>query len=145
MAYSGKYTPKNPQKYKGNPNNIIWRSTWELRMLKFLDSNPSIIEWGSEEVVIPYVSPLDNKVHRYFVDFYVKVRSKSGTINKFLIEVKPFNQTIPPKKPKRLTESYRSSVATYLVNGAKWEAAKRWAEERGMSFFIFTENELFNK
>jgi hypothetical protein len=145
MAYSGKYTPSNPNKYKGDPTNIIWRSTWELRMLKFLDHNPSILEWGSEEIVIPYISPLDNKPHRYFVDFYVKVRSKSGSINKFLIEVKPYNQTIAPKRPKKITESYKNAVGTYLVNGAKWAAAKAWAEERGMSFVVFTENEIFNK
>ncbi len=145
MAYSGKYTPKFPQKYKGDSSNIIWRSTWELRFLKYLDHNQSILEYGSEEVIVPYLSPIDNRIHRYFVDFYFKVRTKEGSLKKYLIEVKPYNQTIEPKRPKRITESYVSAVHTYLVNQAKWNAAKDFAKKYGMDFLVLTEKELFNK
>lgn len=145
MAYSGKYTPKYPQKYKGDSSNIIWRSTWELRFLKYLDHNQSILEYGSEEVIVPYLSPIDNRIHRYFVDFYFKVRTKEGSLKKYLIEVKPYNQTIEPKRPKRITESYISSVHTYVINQAKWNAAKDFAKKYGMEFLVLTEKELFNK
>jgi hypothetical protein len=145
MAYSGRFTPKSPNKYKGNPTNIIWRSTWELRFLKYLDTNPAILEYGSEEIVVPYISPLDGKAHRYFVDFHFIVRTKEGIDKKYLVEVKPYSQTIEPKRPKNITESYISSVHTYLVNQAKWKYAKEFAKKAGMEFIILTEKELFNK
>jgi hypothetical protein len=145
MAYSGRFTPKSPNKYKGDVTNIIWRSTWELRFLKYLDTNPAILEYGSEEVVVPFISPLDGKRHRYFVDFYFKVKTKEGLTKKYLVEVKPYSQTIEPKRPKRITESYMSSVYTYLVNQAKWKSAKEFAKNSGMEFIVLTEKELFNK
>jgi hypothetical protein len=145
MAYSGRFTPKSPNKYKGDVTNIIWRSTWELRFLKYLDTNPAILEYGSEEVVVPYISPLDGKRHRYFVDFYFKVKTKEGLTKKYLVEVKPYSQTIEPKRPKRITESYMSSVYTYLVDQAKWKSAKEFAKNSGMEFIVLTEKELFNK
>jgi hypothetical protein len=145
MAYSGRFTPKSPNKYKGDVTNIIWRSTWELRFLKYLDTNPAILEYGSEEVVVPYISPVDGKRHRYFVDFYFKVKTKEGATKKYLVEVKPYSQTIEPKRPKRITESYMSSVYTYLINQAKWKSAKEFAKNSGMEFIVLTEKELFNK
>lgn len=145
MAYSGKFTPKFPQKYKGDVSNIIWRSSWELRFLKYLDTNPAILEYGSEEVIVPYISPIDGKYHRYFVDFYFKLKNKSGEIKRYLVEIKPYAQTIEPKKPKRITESYMSSVQTYLINRAKWNAAEIYAQKNNMHFVILTENQLFNK
>lgn len=143
MAYSGKYTPKNKSKYRGNVNNIVWRSTWELKFLRYLDEHPDIIEFGSEEVVIPYVSPIDGKYHRYFVDFYFKVRTKDNIIKKYLIEIKPHSQTLEPKRPKRITESYVNNVKTYLVNSAKWNAAKKFAQTHDMTFLVITEKQLF--
>ena len=145
MAYSGRFTPKSPNKYKGDPTNIIWRSTWELRFLKYLDTNPAILEYGSEEIVVPYISPLDGKAHRYYVDFHFIVRTKEGINKKYLVEVKPYAQTIEPKRPKKITESYVSSVHTYLVNQAKWKYAKEFAKKVGMEFIVLTEKELFNK
>lgn len=145
MAYSGKYVPKNPSKYRGNINNIVWRSTWELKFLKYLDNNPLVIEFGSEEIVIPYVSPIDGKYHRYFVDFYFKVKTKDNIIKKYLIEIKPHNQTLEPRKPKRITESYVTSVKTYLVNHAKWKAAEAFAKKNDMTFMLITEKQLFGK
>jgi len=90
MAYSGRFTPKSPNKYKGDPTNIIWRSTWELRFLKYLDTNPAILEYGSEEIVVPYISPLDGKAHRYYVDFHFIVRTKEGINKKYLVELEEF-------------------------------------------------------
>jgi len=95
MAYSGFYKPKNPTKYRGNPTNIVYRSLWERKFMVFCDSNPSIIEWGSEEIIIPYRAP-DGKVRRYFPDFYIKVKEKSGKLTKYIIEIKPKKQTQPP-------------------------------------------------
>ena len=104
MSYKGKYKPRCPYKYKGDPTNIIYRSLWELKFMKYCDTTPSILKWSSEEIAIPYKSPVDNRVHRYFPDFYVKVRESSGKIVHKLIEVKPSKQTVPPKKPKRQTK-----------------------------------------
>ena len=145
MAYSGKYILRNKGKYKGDPNNIIWRSSWELKFLRYLDHHPNILEFSSEEHVIPYISPLDGKYHRYFVDFHFKVLTKEKEIKEYLVEIKPHSQTIEPRKPKRITESYVNSVKTYLVNTAKWNAAKKYAEKNGMSFIVITENHLFLK
>ena len=102
MAYSGRFLPKNPQKYRGNPTNIIYRSTWERRVMNWLDTTENIVEWGSEELIIPYRSPTDGKIHRYFPDFYVKVRQKDATIRVMILEIKPHKQTIEPVKKSRV-------------------------------------------
>lgn len=142
MAYSGKYRPINPKKYKGNPSEIYYRSLWELKLMKWCDINDSILEWGSEEIVVPYISPIDGRYHRYFVDFYVKVRTKSNQIKKYLVEVKPKKQTVEPQKQQRKTKKYINEVATYVVNQAKWDAAREWCADRQMEFLILTEDHL---
>lgn len=142
MAYSGIYRANNPNKYKGNPMNIIYRSLWELKFMKFCDNNPSVIEWGSEEVVIPYRSPIDGRVHRYYVDFYIKVLTKTGELKKYLIEIKPKNQTAPPPPTKRQTKLYKDKVLTFIKNQAKWQAANNFCETRQMKFLILTEDHL---
>lgn len=142
MAYKGKYTPKNPQKYRGDPSNIIYRSTWECRVMSWLDSNESVIEWGSEEFSIPYISPVDGRVHRYFPDFYVKVKQKDDTIQSMVIEVKPHRQTLEPAKKTRVTKQYITEVVTYGVNQAKWKAAKEFCEDRAWQFKVLTEYDL---
>jgi hypothetical protein len=143
MAYSGKYKPVNPQKYKGDYSNIIYRSMWEKKFMIFCDNNSTIIEWGSEEVIIPYRCPTDGKVHRYFPDFYIKVRDKSGNAKKYLIEVKPKKQTLPPnEKPTKKTAAWKREVLTFMKNHAKWEAAKDFCEDRQMKFLILTEDHL---
>ena len=142
MSYKGKYRPSHPNKYRGDYTNIIYRSLWELKFMKYCDLNDSILEWGSEEVVIPYRSPLDNRIHRYFVDFYIKVEDMNGQIKKYLIEVKPKRQTTPPPKPKRQTKRYISEVTEYAKNQAKWKAATEFCEDRQWSFMIITEDEL---
>lgn len=110
--------------------------------MKWCDSHDHILEWGSEEIVVPYRSPLDGRVHRYFVDFYAKVRNKSGTAKKYLIEVKPKKQTVEPKIPKRKTKRYLTEVTTYITNQAKWEAAREWCADHGLEFIILTEDHL---
>jgi hypothetical protein len=142
MAYSGKYRPTYTKKYKGDPTNIIYRSLWELKFMKYCDLNENVLEWGSEEIVIPYISPLDNRVHRYFPDFYVRVRSKTGRIEKLIIEIKPHKQTTPPKKQSRRTKKYITEVTTYAVNEAKWAAAREYCKDRRWEFKILTEKEL---
>ena len=142
MAYSGKYRPVNHRKYKGDPRAVFYRSLWELKFMKWCDSHDHILEWGSEEIVVPYRSPLDGRVHRYFVDFYAKVRNKSGTAKKYLIEVKPKKQTVEPKIPQRKTKRYLTEVTTYITNQAKWEAAREWCADHGLEFIILTEDHL---
>ena len=142
MAYKGKYRPTNPKKYKGDPTNIIYRSLWERKFMCYCDLNDNILEWGSEEFFIPYRSPLDNRVHRYFPDFYIKYRKSNGSICRSIIEVKPDKQTRPPKKPKRQTKGYLYEVTQYVKNEAKWDAAKEFCKDRLWEFRIFTEKEL---
>lgn len=138
----GKFKPQNPKKYKGDPTNIIYRSGWELKFMHYLDRHPDIIEWGSEEVIIPYKSPVDGKYHRYFTDFFVVKINKDGSREKLIIEIKPFKQTIPPEVKKRKTKQYLFEVQTYMVNDAKWKYAKKYCDERGWKFQILTEKEL---
>lgn len=146
MAYSGKFIPKNPSKYRGDITNITWRSTWELRMLKYLDENPNVLEYASEEIVIPYLSPLDNKVHRYFVDLYAKIKSPNGVIKKYLIEVKPHSQTIQPQMTNtKSKKTYIRESLEWIKNNSKWAAAKEWCAKYGMEFIVLTEKEIFNK
>ena len=114
MAYKGRYTPQNKGKYAGNPSNVIYRSLWERKRMKWCDLNPDVIKWGSEETVIPYVSPLDNKIHRYFVDFYIQVKTKDGLIKSYLVEVKPKKYTKPPEtNPKKKSKSWFSEVKNW--------------------------------
>jgi hypothetical protein len=142
MSYKGKYKPSNPQKYKGDPTNIIYRSLWERKFCVYCDLNENIIEWGSEEIALPYRSPVDNKVHRYFPDFIIKIKEETGEIKKYVIEIKPKKQTLPPPKPKRQTKGYLYEAYEYAKNQAKWEAAKEWCADRGYEFKVLTEKEL---
>tara|TARA_B100000029_G_scaffold298644_1_gene291699 strand:- start:2612 stop:3055 length:444 start_codon:yes stop_codon:yes gene_type:complete len=142
MAYKGKYTPTNPKKYKGNPYNIIYRSLWERKFMVYCDTNNKIIEWGSEEVIIPYLSPWDGRYHRYFPDFYIKVKQSDGNIKKFIIEVKPKRQTKCPEPVLRKTKKWINEVRTFGINEAKWKYAKQWCKKNDMEFKILTEKEL---
>jgi len=142
MSYKGKYQPSYPQKYKGNPTNIVYRSLWERKFMVYCDTNEKILEWGSEEIVLPYRSPIDNRIHRYFPDFYIKVLESSGQIKKYLIEIKPKRQTVPPPKPKRQTKGYINEAYEYAKNQAKWRAAKEYCEDRNWEFKVLTEDEL---
>ena len=142
MSYKGRYRPNNPLKYKGDYKNIIYRSLWELKFMKYCDSNQNILEWGSQEFFLPYRSPLDNRVHRYFPDFYIKVRENTGKIKKMIIEVKPLRQCMEPKRQKKKTRGYIYEVREYAKNQAKWKAARSYCLDRGLEFKILTEDEL---
>ena len=141
MPYKGKYTPKNPKKYKGDPTNVIYRSSWEQRVMFYLDDNPQVIWWGSEELHIPYYSPIDKKMHRYYPDFIAKVKQKNDKVMTFIIEVKPDKETKPPKQ-KRKTKKFLQESATYIINQQKWKAADEFCYEHGWEFKIITEKHL---
>jgi hypothetical protein len=142
MAYKTKFNPTNKSKYIGNPSNIICRSLWERRVCKYLDENSNIIRWGSEELSIPYMSPKDNKVHRYYPDFIVEKQSSDGKIETVVIEVKPKKQTKPPKKKNKVTKNYLNETITYSINEAKWSSAKNFCKKNGWKFIILTEDNI---
>jgi hypothetical protein len=141
MSYKGWFRPRNPQKYKGDAKNIVYRSTWELRVMKWLDENPSVIWWASEELVIRYRSPVDQRIHRYFPDFILRVKRKAGLEKTLVIEVKPHSQTIKPVQ-KRKTKKFISEAATYAINQEKWRAADLFCQEHGWEFLVLTEKDL---
>jgi hypothetical protein len=110
--------------------------------MKWCDDNISVVEWGSETIIIPYISPIDNKIHRYFVDFYVKIKNKNNLIEKYLIEIKPEKFTKPPEIPSKKTKRFIDEVFQYGVNDAKWKAAFEFCKDRNMKFVILTEKDL---
>lgn len=137
----GLFKPKNPEKYRGNPNNIVYRSSWELRCMKSFDTQENVIWWSSEELAIPYHSPVDNRMHRYFPDFVINVKKTDGTRKTYMIEVKPEHQTKAPIQ-KRRTKKYIQEAATYVVNRFKWKAADKFCQDNDWEFKILTEREL---
>jgi len=142
MAYKGKFRPKNPQKYRGDPTKIIYRSLWERNCMRYFDENPNVLKWSSEEVIVPYKSPLDGRYHRYFPDFLIRVKNKHGNLETIMIEVKPLKETKEPKPQKRLTKNYLYEVKTWSINKSKWEAAIEFCKDRKWKFMIITEKEL---
>ena len=140
MSYKGTFFPKHPEKYKGDVNGIFYRSLWERHVMVKLDLWDEVIEWSSEETIIPYRSPIDGKIHRYFPDFLVKLKDRT-----ILIEVKPKAQTLEPKPPKRITKRFIGEVMEYGKNTAKWGAAKAYCMDRGWQFQIMTEDHIFGK
>lgn len=139
--YQGFFTPQNPNKYSGDPTKIVYRSGWELRAMKHFDRNPGVLAWSSEEIIVPYVSPKDNRRHKYFPDFVIRVRKKTGEIETIMIEVKPLAQIKEPKKRKR-TKRYLEEQITWHVNQAKWAHARAYCEGRGWKFQLMSEREL---
>jgi len=137
-SYKGIYRPSNPKKYVGDPNRIVYRSLLERRFMLYCDRTEDVINWASEEVSIPYISPIDKKLHRYYPDFIVKT-SKG---RKLIIEIKPYKQTSQPKAPKRKSKAYLREQLEYIKNNAKWKAAKAFCEDKGFEFKIITEKEL---
>ena len=142
MAYKGKFSPKNPKKYKGDPTNIIYRSLWERKVMVYLDDNPAILEWSSEEIAIPYLCPTDNRWHRYYPDFVVKAKKADGSIQTMILEVKPKKETMEPKVSKRKTKQYITEVMTWGKNQAKWKAAAEYCADRHWIFKLITEDQL---
>lgn len=137
----GVFNPQNKEKYKGS-FPILYRSSWECKAMRFFDLNPSILSWGSESIVIPYQNPLTGRISRYFVDFNITMRDKNGEIKKFLIEVKPHSQTLPPVQKNKKTKSLIYQQAEYVKNQAKWQAAEAFCKARGSTFVIITEKQL---
>ena len=144
----GTYHVVNESKYRGSMNGggaraAQYRSSWELRLMGWLDSNPNVVEWGSERIVVQYRDPVDNGIHRYFIDFDFVVKDSGGKMKKFFAEVKPDDQTRPPEQPKRMTEkgkiNFMMKLRTFAKNQAKWEAAKKYASKVGATFMIITE------
>ena len=140
MAYKGRYKIKNPDKYLGNPTNVIFRSLWERNTFRWCENNPKVRAWSSEEIVVPYKCKVDNKLHRYFVDLYVEMNN-GQTI---LVEIKPKKETLPPKQPKRKTKKFLNEVITFSKNQDKWEAADQYARHKGWKFQVWTEETLKN-
>jgi hypothetical protein len=138
----GKYIVRNKKKYMGDHNNVVYRSSWELKFLAWCDNNPNVVEFSSEEIVIPYKSPVDGKYHRYFVDCFVKVKDKSGNVKSYLIEIKPKKQTKEPQQQRRVTKRYITEVTTWGVNQAKWKAATEYCLDRNWEFKLITEDHL---
>jgi hypothetical protein len=149
MAHKGRFRPKHPEKYKGDPTKIVYRSMWEFKFFRYLDDHPDVIWWASEEYIVPYMSPIDGRMHRYFPDVVLMKKTPSGTVETIMIEIKPKAQTVPPDIRKknatptgRVSRRYIKEVKTYGVNEAKWIAAKKYCEERGWKFQVFTEDHL---
>lgn len=138
----GKYKPKNPAKYKGDPRTIVYRSSWELKFMGYADGHSEIVEWSSEEFSIPYRSPIDGKVHRYFPDFFIKKKTPQGTTESFVVEIKPFKETIAPKVQSKPTKQYLREVYTWGINQAKWQAAEEYCKDRKWKFVKITEYDL---
>jgi hypothetical protein len=149
MAHKGRFKPKNPAKYKGDPTNIVYRSSWEFKFFRFIDLHPDVVWWQSEEISIRYLSPIDGKQHRYFPDVVLHKRVSEDKYETIMIEIKPHKQTLPPDISKknntpsgRISRRYLNEVKTFGINDAKWAAARRYCAERGWKFEIMTEQHL---
>jgi hypothetical protein len=139
--HQGFYHPKYPEKYRGDLKHVVYRSGWERKTMVYLDLSSAILKWSSEEIIIPYRSPIDNKRHRYFPDFWALVKTPKGT-KEIVIEIKPFKQTQPPSGTKKRTRATINEALRYVKNDAKWRAARIWCENRGMEFQIITERDM---
>jgi len=142
MSYKGYFKPKNPNKYLGDPSNIIYRSLWELKFMRYLDEHKNVLQWASEEFSIPYRSPIDGNIHKYYPDFLVKQLNKQGVTETVVVEIKPKKQSIEPKVQTKPTRRYVREVVTYGINSAKWKAAMEYCEDRKWQFKVLTEDEL---
>jgi hypothetical protein len=140
MSYKGRYTLKKPDKYAGDAKKVIYRSLWERNTFRWCENNPKVKLWNSEEVVVPYVSSVDKKLHRYYVDLLIQMENKQT----YLIEIKPKKETVPPKKRSRKTKKFINEQLTYIKNNDKWEAANKFAEHNGWKFQVWTEETLKN-
>ena len=142
MAYSGQFSPRNTNKYLGDPTNIWYTSLWDRQVMVHLDNNINVVGWSNEELVIPYLSPVDNRWHRYFPDFFVKVKNREGIIESLVLEVKPKSQAKPPQIRGRVTKKYINEVVTWGINEAKWNAAIEYCKDRNWKFKIITQDNL---
>jgi hypothetical protein len=137
MAYKTKFIPTNKEKYVGDVGKITCRSLWERNVCKFCDQTPNVLKWSFEEIIVPYTSPLDRKQHNYFPDFVIQFKNDSG-INTWMVEVKPKKQTVLKENASK------KEKITWIINNAKWDAAKKYCEKNNMEFKIITEKEIFS-
>lgn len=138
----GLFTLKHPEKYIGDPSKVWYMSSWEFETHSFFDNNPNVIQWASEEIVIPYVKPTDGRIHKYYIDYWVRYVDRNGVEHVDIIELKPLKQTKPPKRTKNTKNALVEQV-NYAVNIAKWQAAEHYAMQRGWKFRIITEKSIF--
>jgi len=137
----GIYTPKHPEKYVGSVDKIRYMSSWELAFNKFLDNNPNVLRWSSEEIAIPYIKPTTGRVHRYFPDYWLEYRDKSGKLISEIIEIKPKSQTKRSRSKKPKNKLYED--IQYAINMSKWQACQSFCDSHGINFRIVTEDQLF--
>ena len=137
----GYFKPSHPEKYKGNANNIVYRSGLELKYFKYMDFNKYILEWNSEEISIPYKN-IDGKIHRYYIDLWFKLKNKDGIIKECICEIKPKSFISPPPIEKRHTKLWNEKLKSFCRNTAKWNYAKDYATKKGMEFLLLTEKEI---
>jgi hypothetical protein len=143
--HQGKFTAKNPQKYAGDANNIVFRSSWEFSFMRWADATPSVLRWSSEELQIPYYLDTDRKWHRYFPDFLLTINQSSG-IQTLLVEIKPHSQTKHPQTKKYASKRRMIKESLeYAKNQAKWAAADTFCKAKNWKFVILTEQELYGK
>lgn len=138
QTYKGKYRVKNPAKYAGDPDTVTYRSSWELAAMNWADRNPAVLEWSSEEVVIPYICATDLRPHRYFLDLRLKMENGET----YLVEIKPSKETKPPSRKGKKRAKFLEETATFAKNSSKWAAARKFAERNGWKFVIWDENTL---
>jgi hypothetical protein len=141
-SHKGRYVPKHPEKYVGDISSIWYRSGLERTFMVWCDSNTNVVSWNSEEVVVPYFSPMDNRSHRYFVDFIIQIKNTKGELRVYLVEIKPFQFTKEPVRGKKKTATFLAEAAQWGVNQAKWGAAKQFCKSKNWEFIILTERDL---
>lgn len=145
----GYYSPKNPHKYIGDITKIVFRSSWEFKFLRFCDDEPNILRYSSEPIAIPYYNPIDHKVHRYYVDFFIEQKLDGTRVQRWLVEVKPLRHFQMPKKPKKESlkslENYMGAVKRYIVNIEKFKAAKNFAKKQSIMFGVVELNTKTSK
>lgn len=135
----GIFTPKNKDKFIGR--RAVFRSGLELKFFRFCDENVNVIKWSSENVVVPYLSPVDGRVHRYYVDNFIMLK-EGDTVTKYLVEIKPYRQTKPPATKYRKKQHLLYEQKQWAVNQSKWDSARKFAKQKGWKFIIITEKDL---
>jgi len=143
----GWYIPENPNKYMGN-GAVKYRSSYEQRLFYYLDNEDNVLAWGSESIAIPYIFELDNSQHRYYPDVIATIRTKDGTIKRLVIEVKPYKQTLPPARSKKIssknTHRFDEDMTMFIKNKNKWDAADLYCKKNNLEFVIMTEIDIYN-
>lgn len=139
----GYYKPRHPEKYKGNIERIVFRSSWEMDFCKFLDNNQRVLEWASEPFSVPYIKPTDGRIHKYFPDFWVKYLNEEGKVLQEVIEIKPLKQQMAPVFTGKSKKQQLYEAITWSINQAKWKAAEEFCNKYGMKFRKLSENQQY--